>query len=236
MLLKFCVPKRPVVQVQRRRSWARHFYQMLRLFSFSSRCLATTSLTLPLSLRRFVSQSIHEEDIYDPPFSPFSKPPNPEKPKNKTSKEAVSVKEDPKFPLRSDLPFDFKYSYSEINDSVEPISFRESPKFSPFGPGRLDRKWTGTSAPVQEEVDRRRLAEERNRVFGDPLSEEEVAELVERYRHSDCARQINLGISYFLKFLCKKLCAVLGCTDAELQICKCLKTKKTKIEQIENAH
>ncbi|XP_057762417.1 CRS2-associated factor 2, mitochondrial isoform X2 [Arachis stenosperma] len=86
-----------------------------------------------------------------------------------------------------------KYSYSETSSSVTPISFRESPKFSPFGPGRLDRKWTGTCAPVQEEVNRTRLEEERNRVLGEPLTEDEVAELVERYRHSDCARQINLG-------------------------------------------
>ncbi|KAK4275479.1 hypothetical protein QN277_018553 [Acacia crassicarpa] len=140
------------------------------------------------------AESTHEEDIYDPPFSPVPKSPKPKKyKKNKTSKEALSTKEEPKFPLKSDLPFDFKYSYSEIDDSVKPISFRESPKFSPFGPGRLDRKWTGTYAPVQEEVDRQRWEEERSRVLGDPLSEEEVAELVERYRHSDCARQINLG-------------------------------------------
>ncbi|XP_057461094.1 CRS2-associated factor 2, mitochondrial-like [Actinidia eriantha] len=39
----------------------------------------------------------------------------------------------------SDLPFDFKYSYSETNPSVEPIGFREPLRFSPFGPGRLDR-------------------------------------------------------------------------------------------------
>lgn len=177
---------------------------MLKLFSFSSRRLASTSPTLPFSLRRFLRQSIHEEnDIYDPPFSPSAtKPPNPKKKTNNNNKKSASAKEEPKFPLKSDLPFDFKYSYSEINDSVEPISFRESPKFSPFGPGRLDRKWTGTSAPAQEEADRLRWAEERSRVLGDPLSEEEVAELVERFRHSDCARQINLGISYFLRFLC----------------------------------
>ncbi|XP_054818717.1 CRS2-associated factor 2, mitochondrial isoform X2 [Prosopis cineraria] len=166
---------------------------MLRLFSFSSRRLATASPTFPLTLRRFLSQSIHEEDIYDPPFSPVLKPPKLKKSKTKTSKEAPNTKEEPEFPLKSDLPFDFKYSYSEIDNSVKPISFRESPKFSPFGPGRIDRKWTGTSAPVQEEVDRQSWEEERNWVLGDPLSEEEVAELVERYRHSDCARQINLG-------------------------------------------
>lgn len=42
-------------------------------------------------------------------------------------------------------------------------------------------------------MDPSRFAEGRNRVLGDPLAEEEVGELVERYRHSDCARQINLG-------------------------------------------
>ncbi|PPD81454.1 hypothetical protein GOBAR_DD21607 [Gossypium barbadense] len=35
--------------------------------------------------------------------------------------------------------------------------------------------------------------EERIRVLGDPFTEEEIKELVEKYRHSDCARQINLG-------------------------------------------
>ncbi|GFZ04933.1 RNA-binding CRS1 / YhbY (CRM) domain-containing protein [Actinidia rufa] len=93
----------------------------------------------------------------------------------------------------SDLPFDFKYSYSETNPSVEPIGFRESPRFSPFGPGRLDRKWTGTYAPAEGTVDSGKLDEERNAVLGQPLSEEEVALLVERYRHSDCSRQINMG-------------------------------------------
>ncbi|KAH7544375.1 hypothetical protein JRO89_XS15G0156600 [Xanthoceras sorbifolium] len=53
-------------------------------------------------------------------------------------------------------------------------------------------KWTGTAALGPKEPDPN-WVEERNRILGDPLSEEEVAELVERYRHSDCARQINLG-------------------------------------------
>ncbi|TYI85163.1 hypothetical protein E1A91_D05G420400v1 [Gossypium mustelinum] len=66
-------------------------------------------------------------------------------------------------------------------------------KFSPFGPGRLDREWTGTSAPVRDELDSCLGEEERIRVLGDPLTEEEIEELVEKYRHSDCARQINLG-------------------------------------------
>uniref|UniRef100_A0A2N9F243 CRM domain-containing protein n=1 Tax=Fagus sylvatica TaxID=28930 RepID=A0A2N9F243_FAGSY len=146
----------------------------------------STNTTL-LSLSRFLSQSL-SEDPYDPPFSPTSQP---HKPKKKKS----NSEPDPKVPIKSDLPFDFRYSYSETNPSVEPIGFREPPKFSPFGPGRLDRKWTGTCAPAQQqEVDPERVAEERSRVLGDPLTEEEVEELVEKYRHSDCARQINLGM------------------------------------------
>lgn len=160
-----------------------------------------TTLTLTLTLRpntqfpflsRFLSQSL-PEDPYDPPFSPTSKPPKPEKTQKSPKKDPTRTR-----PLKSDIPFDFRYSYSETNPSVEPIGFREPPKFSPFGPGRIDRPWTGTSAPANQEVDPERIAQERNRVLGDPLSEEEVAELVERYRHSDCSRQINLGNFLYL--------------------------------------
>lgn len=133
--------------------------------------------------RRFLSKSI-SHDLYDPPFSHS---PKLQKTQNKFKQDP------PNLPLKSDLPFNFMYSYSETHPSIKPISFRESPKFSPFGPGRLDRKWTGTSAPVQHQVDRNRFEEDRNRVLGAPLEDQEVAELVERYRHSDCSRQINLG-------------------------------------------
>ncbi|GAV68647.1 CRS1_YhbY domain-containing protein [Cephalotus follicularis] len=132
-------------------------------------------------------------DLYDPPFSPLSKPTQ-TKPKSKKPTQQTNPSHDPnKFPLKSDLPFDFRYSYSESNPSLEPIGYREPKRFSPFGPGRLDRIWTGTAAPVKLEVDTGRIEEERRLVIGDPLTEEEVVELVERYRHSDCARQINLG-------------------------------------------
>ncbi|XP_024018027.1 CRS2-associated factor 2, mitochondrial isoform X2 [Morus notabilis] len=150
-----------------------------------------TSRLFSHSLRR------HDDGDDDPPFSPISKPQQPTKKKNNKKKKdpepSPSPKKAPTKPLKSDLPFDFRYSYSETNPSVEPIGFRESPKFSPFGPGRLDRKWTGTAAPAQGEVDRVKVAEERRRILGEPLTEEEVSELVERYRHNDCARQINLG-------------------------------------------
>ncbi|KAK7306982.1 hypothetical protein VNO77_39648 [Canavalia gladiata] len=161
------------------------------LFCFSRR-------RLPLYHRRLFSYSVHD-DLYDPPFSLSPKPPKAKKKEEKKKNNNVdngavpNINGAPNLPIKSDLPFDFRYSYSETDPSIRPISFRESPKFSPFGPGRLDRKWTGTSAPVQQELDRKRDEEERNRVLGAPLNEEEVAELVERYRHSDCARQINLG-------------------------------------------
>ncbi|TKY69437.1 CRS2-associated factor 2 [Spatholobus suberectus] len=160
------------------------------IFCFSRR-------RLPPYQCRFLSYFI-PNDLYDPPFAPSPKPhkakkKDGDKKKKNSDNRAPNKIEAPKVPLKSELPFDFRYSYSETNPSVGPISFRESPKFSPFGPGRLDRRWTGVSAPVQGEPDRERIEEERNRVLGAPLSEEEVAELVERYRHSDCARQINLG-------------------------------------------
>ncbi|CAM8950002.1 unnamed protein product [Rhodiola kirilowii] len=136
-------------------------------------------------------QSSSHDDIYDPPFSPLQTTSN-TNPIQKTKPEPN--KKTPQLPLTSELPFDFRHSYSESNPSVDPIGYRETPKFSPFGPGRLDRKWTGTyAAAANQQIDKRKVEEEREAVLGDPLSEEEVAELVERYRHNDCCRQINLG-------------------------------------------
>ncbi|KAG7024913.1 CRS2-associated factor 2, mitochondrial [Cucurbita argyrosperma subsp. argyrosperma] len=143
-----------------------------------------------LSICRFFSKSLAETP-YDPPFSPVSKLQKAKKKKIQDGN-SNSIKNST-LPLHSDLPFDFFYSYSETNPSVNPIGYRESPKFSPFGPGRLDRKWTGTSAPSEVEVKINEVLEERKRILGDPLSEEEVAELVEQYRHNNCSRQINLG-------------------------------------------
>ncbi|KAL6570826.1 hypothetical protein OROGR_000376 [Orobanche gracilis] len=95
--------------------------------------------------------------------------------------------------VKSELPFDFMYSYSETSPGVEPIGFREPPRFSPFGPGRIDRKWNGICAPAQEKQDLDMLAEERERVLGDPLSDDEISLLVDKYCHTNCSRQINLG-------------------------------------------
>lgn len=99
-----------------------------------------------------------------------------------------------KTPIHSPLPFDFKYSYSESNPNLTPIGFREK-KFSPFGPGRIDRKWTGwyAAAPQQAKRNADTFRKHREEVLGDPLTEEEIAELVEKYGRSNCDRQINLG-------------------------------------------
>ncbi|KAM0044181.1 putative RNA-binding, CRM domain, YhbY-like superfamily, CRS2-associated factor, plant [Helianthus debilis subsp. tardiflorus] len=137
-------------------------------------------------ISRQLTQS-HFED--DPPFSPIPKTPKPQNQIKKLKQDSPNNN----YPIKSNLPFDFRYSYSETNPSVDPIGYRETPKFSPFGPGRLDRKWTGTEAPAQEVVDMVKVEEERRKIVGEPLDEEEVLELVERYRHSDCSRQINLG-------------------------------------------
>ncbi|KAG2577215.1 CRS2-associated factor 2, mitochondrial-like [Panicum virgatum] len=139
------------------------------------------------------SSSLSDNDD-DPPFTRIPKrlpraPSPPPKPK------AVAGKIRPDEPAHSDLPFDFRCSYSETNPAWRPIGFREPTRFSPFGPGRLDRPWDGIAAARGGVGDGEGEGGERSReeVLGEPLSEEEVAELVERYRHSDCSRQINLG-------------------------------------------
>nr|CAB3482344.1 unnamed protein product [Digitaria exilis] len=138
------------------------------------------------------SSSLPDSDD-DPPFTripnrPPRAPSNP--PPHKPKAPAGKIRPDE--PAHSDLPFDFRYSYSETDPAWRPIGFREPTRFSPFGPGRLDRPWDGTAAA---RIGEGSSGAERSReeVLGEPLSEKEVAELVERYRHSDCSRQINLA-------------------------------------------
>lgn len=108
----------------------------------------------------------------------------------------------------SDLPFDFRFSYTESSPDARPIGLRE-PKYSPFGPGRLDRLWTGLCAPAIDttlrDVDaedpapaaERDLEEarrrERERVLGEPLTPAERSFLVEKCQKNRTKRQINLG-------------------------------------------
>ncbi|KNA15468.1 hypothetical protein SOVF_098070 [Spinacia oleracea] len=108
-------------------------------------------------------------------------------------------------PLRSNLPFDFRYSYTESNPSVRPIGLR-GPKYSPFGPGRVKREWTGVCAPVKspkvrsvdgeveddsELVEKRRLM--RETLLGQPLTDAEKKILVDMCERSKVKKQVNLG-------------------------------------------
>ncbi|CAO2205998.1 unnamed protein product [Urochloa humidicola] len=154
-----------------------------------------TQGTQALAGRLLRSSSSLSDSDDDPPFTRIptrpprapSTPPPPPKPK------ALAGKIRPDEPAHSDLPFDFWYSYSETDPAWRPIGFREPTRFSPFGPGRLDRPWDGVTAALGGGGDGEGDEKRREEVLGEPLSEEEVAELVERYRHSDCSRQINLG-------------------------------------------
>ncbi|XP_024197417.1 CRS2-associated factor 1, mitochondrial, partial [Rosa chinensis] len=108
-------------------------------------------------------------------------------------------------PIHSDLPFDFRYSYTESSPEARPIGLRE-PKYSPFGPGRLDRPWIGVCAPAVDpkvrsvegtEEEDLKLEEERRRrreaVQGEPLSSAERKILVEKCQRGKTKKQINLG-------------------------------------------
>ncbi|GLU00544.1 hypothetical protein SLE2022_404430 [Rubroshorea leprosula] len=112
------------------------------------------SLALTL-LRRHLSTSASKlHDLYcfkaPPSLSPNPQRPNPyaktpkkkQKPQCRSSSSLDKVKT-----VHSDLPFDFRFSYTESSLTVRPIGLR-GPKYSPFGPGRLDREWTGVCAPI----------------------------------------------------------------------------------------
>lgn len=169
-------------------------------------CVLPWRVTGPALARRLRS-SLPPGDSDDPPFSAVPEKPPPARIKRRTKPSATATTTTARrapgngsrgggggdrFPVHSDLPFDFRYSYSETDPSLRPLGFREPPRFSPFGPGRLDRTWDGVSAPAPAE-EKPTAAAERAAVQGAPLTESEIEELVERYRHSDCSRQINLG-------------------------------------------
>ncbi|TVU43120.1 hypothetical protein EJB05_09561, partial [Eragrostis curvula] len=149
-----------------------------------------------LARRLLRSTSLSDTDD-DPPFTRIPKPQPPRPPSPPPKPKAGASKIRPDEPESSDLPFDFRYSYSETDPAWRPIGFREPTRFSPFGPGRLDRPWDGVAAAARGDCgDAKECGvggRSREEVLGEPLSEVEVAELVERYRHSDCSRQINLG-------------------------------------------
>ncbi|KAJ4963981.1 hypothetical protein NE237_023920 [Protea cynaroides] len=116
-------------------------------------------------------------------------------------------------------PFEFQYSYTET-PKVKPLALREPP-FAPFGPTTMPRPWTGraplpTSKKKLPEFDSFRLppphkkgvkpvqapgpylagsgpkyVKSREEIMGEPLTEEEIKELVQSCLKS--RRQLNMG-------------------------------------------
>lgn len=193
----------------------------LAKLSRQNRSQLSLALTLPTRRRLLSSSNLYDLYSFRPPPS-LSPPqtPNPNsapKPDNTTNKRKKSDK--PRYrppssldrtgakPASSSLPFDFRYSYTESSPTVRPIGLRE-PKYSPFGPSRLDREWTGVCAPA---VDRKvrsvedaeaegedlKLEEKRRqireRVQGEPLTVAERKILVEKCQRLKTKSQVNLG-------------------------------------------
>lgn len=154
------------------------------------------------------SSKLHDHYAFKPP--PSLSPQNPEN-RNQTPRKKQkplyrppsSLDRSGSKPLHSDLPFDFRYSYTESSQTIRPIGLRE-PKYSPFGPDRLDRAWTGVCAPaVDPKVksldgtedpkveEKRRMM--REKIQGPPLTNAERKILVEKCQRIRTKSQINLG-------------------------------------------
>lgn len=175
--------------------------------SFLSTSAAASSSSKLHSEYNFVSPpSLHPQS----PAKNTDSQPEPESQNRKRSKPPYRPpssleRSDP--PIESDLPFDFRFSYTESNSKVRPIGLRE-PKYSPFGPGRVGRVWTGVCAPAVDpkvgtaEVDvelEEKRREMRERTQGEPLTNAERKAIVERFQRPKTKMQINLG--QFLKLL-----------------------------------
>lgn len=145
------------------------------------------------------------------PGNPGPKPSSPSKKTKPQYRPPSSLDKKSIKPVKSDLPFDFRFSYTESSQDVRPIGLRE-PKYSPFGPGRLDRQWTGVCAPavdprarsVEEGAEDPKLEEKKKKmremIQGEPLSPAERKVLVHSCQRKKTNRQINLGIKKFSSF------------------------------------
>ncbi|XP_006451251.2 CRS2-associated factor 1, chloroplastic, partial [Citrus clementina] len=142
---------------------------------------------------------------------------SPEKPA--ASKSNISITEDGLSYVIDGAPFEFKYSYTEA-PKAKPLKLREA-AFSPFGPTTMGRPWTGRAPlppskkklkefdsfqlpppnkkgvkPVQKPGPYLpgtgpRYVSTREEILGEPLTAEEVRELVESVKRS--SRQLNMG-------------------------------------------
>ncbi|XVF73324.1 hypothetical protein PTKIN_Ptkin12aG0192500 [Pterospermum kingtungense] len=168
--------------------------------------ITVTLITRHLSTSPSASK-LRDHYCFQPPPSlspdPQKSNPNPNPSKKKKPRYRPPSSLDQIKPIYSDLPFDFRFSYTESSPTVRPIGLRE-PKYSPFGPERLDREWTGVCAPavdpkvksVEGSEDpklegKRKLL--RGRIQGAPLTEAERKFLVEKCQRNRTKRQINLG-------------------------------------------
>ncbi|XP_030511448.2 CRS2-associated factor 1, mitochondrial [Rhodamnia argentea] len=177
----------------------------LPLSLLSTRHLLSTSAPAPASSSRLRSLYAFEPPLSLHPQSSSSGAKPPSKKKTKPPYRPPSSLDRTKIKaVKSDLPFDFRFSYTESSPNVRPIGLRE-PKYSPFGPGRVNREWTGVCAPavdrkvrsVEEGVEEPKLEEKRKAmresIQGEPLTGAERKILVERCQRHRTKRQINLG-------------------------------------------
>ncbi|CAI9101657.1 OLC1v1039029C2 [Oldenlandia corymbosa var. corymbosa] len=152
------------------------------------------------------SSKLYTEYSFQPPESlkPQQNPAPPESTRKRSKpryRPPSSLDREGVEPLKSELPFDFRFSYTESSPYVRPIGLRE-PKYSPFGPGRLDRVWTGVCAPAvdpkvgsietEKELEEKR-EETKEMIQGEPLSNAERKALVDGCQRHRTKRQINLG-------------------------------------------
>ncbi|KAL2536464.1 CRS2-associated factor 1 [Forsythia ovata] len=162
---------------------------------------SSSTLYTKYSFKPPVSLEPPTNSITPLPRTPSLAQPTHSKPSKPPYRPPSSLDRAGKEPVRSDLPFDFRFSYTESSPNVRPIGLRE-PKYSPFGPGRLDRGWTGVCAPVtdlkewssekeQDLEEKRKIL--RERVQGEPLTNAERKALFERYQRHRTKKQINLG-------------------------------------------
>ncbi|KAJ0988356.1 hypothetical protein J5N97_006712 [Dioscorea zingiberensis] len=162
--------------------------------------------------RRFLSSYLRDRYGFIPPPSLSPSYPNPSVQSDSSSKKK---KKKPPYkppssldlagrkPVHSDLPFDFRFSYTESTQGSKPIGLRE-PKYSPFGPGALDRVWTGVCAPPVDptvrsvdddapKVDEEEVRKRRKRILGEPLTPPERSFLIDKCQKHKNKRQVNLG-------------------------------------------
>ncbi|XP_009611935.1 CRS2-associated factor 1, mitochondrial isoform X1 [Nicotiana tomentosiformis] len=190
---------------------------MLRFFSRQekqilslsvTRHLFSTAAAVPTTIT--ASSNLYSKYSFVPPPSfkpqnPNSTQPHSQSPPKKQPKPRYrppsSLDRTGEKPVQSSLPFDFRFSYTESSTEVRPIGLRE-PKYSPFGPGKLDRVWTGVCAPVvdpkvgsaeDEKTVKEKRRVMRERIQGEPLTNAERKALAETCQRHKSKRQVNLG-------------------------------------------